>query len=1452
MMHHTSVSITCTYNNPLISSSLPNCCCCSCCCCCTNSRTNLVYYNSHLPRFSITPSFVSNRLRQSTLINFAPSRRFLNHGRRVREVCDGNSSRFSVAGFERNSYERLRKLGKSRYVCRVLEDESSESGDEFVDEVGALLDLLNEEVGFGDVGVRERTRVSEKKKKGDRYVGVGDRKRVEVKDARCVSEKKKNVRLGRVDKDLKRDDKGVKIRSRVEEGKSDLRKEGSNCSSYYSVASTGEYESDNDVEVIRDDSFVRGESSSEYKDDREMDSYRRYDEEVKENVDGKQSEKLKKNIAEKYYGNQEWRKTSEKKLNVESSEQHSERSDRIIDQSKSGTKYKRLTETSTTERDNRLIGSSTSNQKRYSDTENKLSTSVQQLASEHKEESSDHVTRQNEYIKQTNVLSEASHDADRRKASSSSSQETRMKNWEDNSTSFSGRVDNRREERHQRVDHLTALRESRIQSQQASQIYDTRISKTDNAFVSKSQSDTRSEKQERHLESKMKSWEDDLIEISGRIEDRREDKQQKFDQLATIQESSVNSQQISEVSDTHIDKSESSLVSRRRSDIRREKQEVNLETRMKNSEDNLVTVGGRVEDQREENYQKLDQLTAVQESRLKSQHISESSDSFISNTDNTSVSRRQSDNVTEVTGRFEDRREENYQKIDQLTAFQESRVKSQEVSEITDTRINRTENTSVSLGQSDIRSKKQELQLDTSVSHVSSSGVKMGEGTNESLKTGRKTTKSSSFNVGMPREGSSSYKALKLNPEPKLQETGYTRGGGNSSSLSVVSTSSAGEIQEPSRDTIVSADQEQISSSRYVSEFVTKAKHELSGSKAELVYEEAEQHEGSGPSDETQHETGGSVQVSSSGVKMVEGTMESMRTGRRTTKASSFNVGMHREPASSYKAMRLIPERKSQESGSRGDGKSGSLSIVSGSSGSSAGEIQEPLSFIKDEDAIASADQQQISSSHYVGDFVDKAQHELGSSGDNGSGNSDQNNGATGPSDEIWHEAGETIQQPLETDAPDNTVSTENDESVKRSGRSVWNVIGDVVRLRWASPRSETNTPKSGGASSIQSTNSDTWFSGHEPSDSNDENVKSGSKKGRSRRHKDVSNPSSSKQRKDSPLLSSSSDTNLGSSSKTMSPLVLEESSLPLPAIGMRRSPAVKSTSVPDETDASTSGNIDQLVPKPLTQVPQAGASGSGKMVIADQPVSAAGVTDGELKRRKLARIDQVSQDKFDEWEEAYTVEAKQRQNDEIFMREALLEAKKAADLWEVPVGAVLVQDGKVIARGYNLVEELRDSTAHAEMICIREASNNLRSWSLSGTTLYVTLEPCPMCAGAILQARIDTIVWGAPNKLLGADGSWIRLFPDGDGGNGSDKPHKPPAPVHPFHPNMTIRRGVLSAECADVMQQFFQLRRKKKEKRAETQPPTQLPSSSLPITHHHRSKFFSKMHDAFHIMFCL
>ncbi|XP_042502378.1 tRNA(adenine(34)) deaminase, chloroplastic isoform X2 [Macadamia integrifolia] len=292
------------------------------------------------------------------------------------------------------------------------------------------------------------------------------------------------------------------------------------------------------------------------------------------------------------------------------------------------------------------------------------------------------------------------------------------------------------------------------------------------------------------------------------------------------------------------------------------------------------------------------------------------------------------------------------------------------------------------------------------------------------------------------------------------------------------------------------------------------------------------------------------------------------------------------------------------------------------------------------------------------------------------------------------------------------------------------------------------------------------------------------------------------------------------------------DSSLPLPARRFIRSPVIER--IPESSKAELSRSdvkehMEQPVRKRLTEVH--GTDGK----------------DGELKRREFQRNKQVLKDGFDEWEKAYMLETEQRKVDRMFMREALLEAQRAADIWEVPVGAVLVRNGEIIARGCNLVEELRDSTAHAEMICIREASNQLRTWRLSDTTLYVTLEPCAMCAGAILQSRIDTVVWGAPNKLLGADGSWVRLFPSGgEGGSSSDLTNQPSGPIHPFHPKIMIRRGVLETDCAEVMQQFFHLRRMKKEKKPEEPQPSHFRLST------HSPKFLSKIHDMFGIMFCL
>lgn len=147
---------------------------------------------------------------------------------------------------------------------------------------------------------------------------------------------------------------------------------------------------------------------------------------------------------------------------------------------------------------------------------------------------------------------------------------------------------------------------------------------------------------------------------------------------------------------------------------------------------------------------------------------------------------------------------------------------------------------------------------------------------------------------------------------------------------------------------------------------------------------------------------------------------------------------------------------------------------------------------------------------------------------------------------------------------------------------------------------------------------------------------------------------------------------------------------------------------------------------------------------------------------------------------------------DEHFMGLALEEARKAFERGEVPVGAVLVRNNEVIARGHNLVETLQDASAHAEMLCMRAGAENLSNWRLLETTLYCTLEPCAMCAGTMLLSRIEALVWGAPDLRHGAHGSWVNLL---------DQPH----PIH----KVRVRSGVLADECAELMKTFFQNRRK-------------------------------------------
>jgi tRNA(adenine34) deaminase len=144
--------------------------------------------------------------------------------------------------------------------------------------------------------------------------------------------------------------------------------------------------------------------------------------------------------------------------------------------------------------------------------------------------------------------------------------------------------------------------------------------------------------------------------------------------------------------------------------------------------------------------------------------------------------------------------------------------------------------------------------------------------------------------------------------------------------------------------------------------------------------------------------------------------------------------------------------------------------------------------------------------------------------------------------------------------------------------------------------------------------------------------------------------------------------------------------------------------------------------------------------------------------------------------------------NDEQFMRQALVQAQQAFDAEEVPVGAVVVLNGRIIARGHNQVERLNDPTAHAEMIALTSAFNQLGSKYLPEATLYVTVEPCLMCAGALYWSKIGRIVYGASDEKNG----YLHITRD----------------QSPFHPKTELLRGVLGEECANLIKSFFRLRR--------------------------------------------
>lgn len=141
----------------------------------------------------------------------------------------------------------------------------------------------------------------------------------------------------------------------------------------------------------------------------------------------------------------------------------------------------------------------------------------------------------------------------------------------------------------------------------------------------------------------------------------------------------------------------------------------------------------------------------------------------------------------------------------------------------------------------------------------------------------------------------------------------------------------------------------------------------------------------------------------------------------------------------------------------------------------------------------------------------------------------------------------------------------------------------------------------------------------------------------------------------------------------------------------------------------------------------------------------------------------------------------------EQFMKEALKEAKKAYNKLEIPVGAIIVKDGKIIARAHNIKEEKQDTTKHAEIIAIQKASKKLETWRLNDCEMYVTLEPCAMCAGAIIQARLKKLYIGTMDPKTGACGSVLNLLKD-----------------FKFNHNVELETGILKDDCVQILKNFF------------------------------------------------
>ena len=179
-------------------------------------------------------------------------------------------------------------------------------------------------------------------------------------------------------------------------------------------------------------------------------------------------------------------------------------------------------------------------------------------------------------------------------------------------------------------------------------------------------------------------------------------------------------------------------------------------------------------------------------------------------------------------------------------------------------------------------------------------------------------------------------------------------------------------------------------------------------------------------------------------------------------------------------------------------------------------------------------------------------------------------------------------------------------------------------------------------------------------------------------------------------------------------------------------------------------------------------------------------MTEKRLQRINRRRLEKEKREteKLDQQRAAMDM---QRKEDIRFMRQAITQAKKAAALGEVPIGCVIVKDNKVIARGYNRRNTDKSTLSHAEITAIRKASKALNDWRLEGCRMYVTLEPCQMCSGAVVQARIPVVVIGAMNPKAGCAGSILNLFE-----------------VKQFNHQVETVRGICEEECSRLLKEFF------------------------------------------------